>query len=87
MIETRNTFVEAKIQHLPLERWFVTGLPSNGILRLKICVSLSIAEGFSSTFAGFCVDRAERARRFFGSCSVVEIHDAVLDSDTVVDLS
>ena len=86
-METRKTFVDAKIQHLPLDLWFVTGLPSNGIFKLNVCVSLRTAEGFSSTFAGFCVERAERARRFFGSCKVVEIHEFVFETETVVDRS
>jgi hypothetical protein len=77
----------AKIQHLPLERWFVTGLPSVGIFRLKVWVSFSTADGFSSTLAGFCVERAERARRFFGSSRVVSIHDVAFESETVVGLS
>lgn len=51
---------------------------------LKVCVSLRIVEGFWRMVAGLLVDRAEKARRFFGSWRVVEIHEAVLERETAV---
>jgi hypothetical protein len=60
----------------------VTGEPSRGIATLKVCVSLRMAEGFSSTFAGFAVESADRARRFFGSWRIVWIKASVLAPET-----
>lgn len=34
--------------------------------------------------AGLLVERAEKARRFFGSWRVVEIHEVVLEMETAV---
>jgi hypothetical protein len=34
--------------------------------------------------AGLLVERAEKARRFLGSCKVVSIQDVVLERDTAV---
>jgi hypothetical protein len=45
---------------------------------------LRIAEGFSSTFAGFAVESADRARRFFGSWRIVWIKASVLAPETWV---
>lgn len=74
----------AKIQHLPELRWFVMGAPSKGMAMLKVCVSLRIAAGFSSTVAGLAVDSADRARRFLGSCRIVWIRASVLAPETCV---
>lgn len=76
--------MDAKIQHLPELRWFVTGDPSKGILILKVCVSFRMVEGFWRMVAGLLVDRAEKARRFFGSWSVLETHEVVFEMETAV---
>jgi hypothetical protein len=56
--------VDAKIQHLPEDRWFVTGEPSVGIMVLKFWVSLMTAGRVVRTDPRELEDRAERARRF-----------------------
>jgi hypothetical protein len=87
MMATRNTFVDAKIQHRPDERWFVTGEPSKGILTLKVCVSLRTAEGLSRIVRGLLVESAENASRFLGSWRTVSIQEDVLERDTAVERS
>lgn len=63
----RNTFVDAKSQQRPEDRWFVTGLPSRGIVTLKVCVSETrAARDEMMDVAGFAV-KAETARRFCDS--------------------
>lgn len=61
---TRNKLVAAKSQHLPDERWFVTGEPSKGIFTLKVCVSAIVVEGERMMEVAALVERAERASRF-----------------------
>jgi hypothetical protein len=69
MRATRNTFVEAKSQQRPDERWFVMGAPSRGILMLKVWVSATAAAWFvRMDWRGFA-ERAATARRFFGLAS------------------
>jgi hypothetical protein len=64
MIATRKTLVDAKSQHLPDERWFVTGDPSNGIRVLKFCVSDITDARFVRTAGRELEERADMARRF-----------------------
>ena len=78
---TRKTFVEAKIQHLPEERWLVMGAPSNGMARLNVWTSLRMADDFSSTLAGLSVASAQRARRFLGSERIVLMYDSLSETE------
>jgi hypothetical protein len=68
---TRKTFVEAKSQQRPEERWFVIGAPSKGILMLKMCWSLDRAVGLCRTVRGSAEVRAESASLEFSSVSKV----------------
>lgn len=43
-----------------------------------------MADGFSRIKAGLLVDKAERARRFLGSCRTVLIQESVLAAETSV---
>jgi hypothetical protein len=67
---TRNTFVAANSQHRPEEAWFVTGVPSSGILILNFCSSEMTADRFWRTALAEFELRAARARRFLASSSV-----------------
>jgi hypothetical protein len=64
IIAIRNTFVEAKSQHLPEEAWLVIGEPSIGILMLNFWVSEMTADREESTALAGLELRAARARRF-----------------------
>jgi hypothetical protein len=61
MSATRKTFVEAKSQQRPEDRWFVMGAPSKGILTLKICWSLICVALEVRTVLGSAEERAENA--------------------------
>ena len=56
--------MEAKSQQRPEERWLVMGAPSNGILTLKMCVSLICVEREERTVLGSAEERAESASLF-----------------------
>jgi hypothetical protein len=60
----RKTFVVANSQHLPEDLWFVTGVPSWGILMLKFCVSEITVDRCVRTDASAFDDKADIANRF-----------------------
>ena len=70
----RKTFVLAKSQQRPLDRWLVMGAPSKGIFTLKICWSFICVERERRTVFGSVDERAESASLFHHILAITSIH-------------